>query len=91
MSGFTSAALDNGDKRFFEGSIKKNNLKEDLDLDSLVGKKVKCIKGASHPNMGKLFDKGRTYTVSKSEDGRICVGKVYVGKEFFDSHFEVEN
>ena len=70
---------------------KKNNLKEDTDLDSLVGKKVKCIKGASHPNMGKLFDKGRTYKVSKSEDGRICVGKVYVGKEFFDSHFEVED
>lgn len=72
-------------------SSKKNNLKEDSDLDSLVGKKVKCIKGASHPNMGKLFDKGRSYKVSKSDDGRICVGKVYVGKEFFDSHFEVEN
>lgn len=70
---------------------KKNSLKEDIDLDSLVGKKVKCIKGASHPNMGKLFDKGRTYKVSKSEDGRICVGKVYVGKEFFDNHFEVED
>lgn len=69
----------------------RKTLKEDTDLDSLVGKKVKCIKGASHPNMGKLFDKGRTYKVSKSEDGRICVGKVYVGKEFFDSHFEVED
>lgn len=72
-------------------STKKNSLKEDTDLDSLVGKKVKCIKGASHPNMGKLFDKGRTYTVSKSEDGRTCVGKFCVGKEFFDNHFEVED
>lgn len=72
-------------------STKKSNLKEDSDLDSLVGKKVKCIKGASHPNMGKLFAKGKTYTVGKTEDGRFTVGKVYVGEDFFKNHFEVEN
>ena len=72
-------------------STKKSDLKEDLDLDSLVGKKVKCIKGASHPNMGKLFAKGKTYTVGKTEDGRFTVGKVYVGEDFFKNHFEVEN
>lgn len=72
-------------------STKKSDLKEDLDLDSLVGKKVKCIKGASHPNMGKLFTKGKTYTVGKAEDGRFTVGKVYVGEDFFKNHFEVEN
>lgn len=73
-------------------STKKSDLKEDLDLDSLVGKKVKCIKGASHPNMGKLFTKGKTYTVgSKTEDGRFTVGKVYVGEDFFKNHFDVEN
>lgn len=72
-------------------STKKSDLKEDLDLDSLVGKKVKCIKGASHPNMGKLFAKGKTYTVGKTEDGRFTVGKVCVGEDFFKNHFEVEN
>lgn len=83
--------VDSEDDDDLDESTKKSDLKEDLDLDSLVGKKVKCIKGASHPNMGKLFTKGKTYTVGKAEDGRFTVGKVYVGEDFFKNHFEVEN
>ena len=41
--------------------------------------------------MGKLFTKGKTYTVGKTEDGRFTVGKVCVGEDFFKNHFEVEN
>lgn len=88
---FVAEYGDPEDEDDLDESTKKSDLKEDLDLDSLVGKKVKCIKGASHPNMGKLFTKGKTYTVDKTEDGRFTVGKVCVGEDFFKNHFEVEN
>ena len=85
---------DETDDPFYGYGEDDEPLTEDCDhnLDDLVGKKVKCIKGASHPNMGKLFDKGRSYTISgKTDDGRLTVGGVHVGEEFFKEHFELED
>lgn len=94
----TSASLDdNGwdetDDSLYGYGEEDEPLTEDCDhnLDDLIGKRVKCIKGASHGNMGRLFDKGRFYTISgKTEDGRLTVGGIYVGEEFFKEHFELE-
>ncbi len=60
-------------------------LKQNRDL---IGKEVICIKTFSHPNMGNLFRKGKTYVVTGiTDDGLVMVDGWKVDKEFFDKYF----
>lgn len=72
--------------RFQEFQDDYDRLFSSKSLKDLVGTTVTCTKGYNHPNMGKLFDKGKTYTVSE-KDGRVYVGGTFISDEFFNEHF----
>ena len=55
----------------------------------LIGKEVICIKSFSHPNMGNLFRKGKTYVVTEvTNDNLIIVDGYKVERVFFDKFFK---
>ena len=70
-----------------------DELNEDVETilnKDLVGKKVKCKKGYTHPNMGKEFVKGRTYKVTE-ENGKFFVGNILIDQDFFKEHFTLQS
>lgn len=74
-------------------SKEDDELNEDVETilnKDLVGKKVKCKKGYTHPNMGKEFVKGRTYTITE-KNGRFFIGDVLVSEDFFKEHFTLQS
>jgi len=63
-------------------------LKQNRDL---IGKEVICIKTFSHPNMGNLFRKGKTYVVTEvTNDNLIIVDGYKIEREFFNKYFLVK-
>lgn len=50
--------------------------------------KYRCIKGMSHPNMGRMFKKGQVYELSADKGDEITLGGFNISKKYLDTHFE---
>lgn len=61
---------------------------EESVTDTLIGKEFKCTKGMSHPNMGRMFTKGKVYTLSEEGEENITLGGWNIHKHYLDTHFE---
>ena len=55
--------------------------------DFKIGDTLKCIKGGSHPNLGRMFTKGRQYKITDIVNERIAVENWYVDFEYILKHF----
>lgn len=62
---------------------------ESQDLkEETKDKKYKCIKGMSHPNMGRMFKKGQVYKLTDDKGDEVTLGGWNINKKYLNTHFE---